>query len=124
MSGSVGFNAKLSELGAATGLAALDALEATVEARRRHGAAIRAATEGRGVRFQRGAERSPWGATNVVLESRRHRDAAVERAAELDVEIRTLWDPPLHLHPAWPGRLAASGHGGRRRAVAVAADGS
>jgi dTDP-4-amino-4,6-dideoxygalactose transaminase len=101
VSGAVGFNAKLSELGAAAALAALDGVEAVVAARRERGAALRAAAGERDVRFQRGAERSAWTATHVLLASEARRAAALATAAALEVEVRTLWDPPLHRQPAW-----------------------
>ena len=103
VSGAVGFNAKLSELGAAAALAALDGVEAVVAARRERGAALRAAVAGLDVAFQRGAEQSPWTASHVLLGSGRHRAGALAAAAALEVEVRTLWDPPLHRQPAWLG---------------------
>lgn len=99
----VGFNAKLSELGAAAGLAAMDGLEDLVAARRARGARLREALSGAPVRFQLGAERSAWGATHVLLDSPGERDTALSRAHALQVETRCLWDPPLHHHPSWAG---------------------
>lgn len=101
--GTVGMNAKLSELGAAAALAALDALDVTAAAWRARGDALRERLDGLDVSFQRGAIHTPWGAAHIVLPTAAARAAAVRAAEALDVEVRTLWDLPLHLHPAWAG---------------------
>ncbi|RKQ92898.1 dTDP-4-amino-4,6-dideoxygalactose transaminase [Solirubrobacter pauli] len=123
----VGINAKLSELGAAAGLAAMDGLEHLVAERRARGLALQEALRGADVRFQHGCEHSAWSATHVVVGSPRKRDAALTRARSLGVETRTLWDPPLHRHAAWShaehGGLAVTEHlAARSLALPMAAD--
>jgi dTDP-4-amino-4,6-dideoxygalactose transaminase len=126
VSDAVGFNAKLSELGAAAGLAAMDGVAANVAARRERGAALRAAVRDLDVAFQRGVETSAWDAAHVLLPTPALRAAAVAAASSLDVEIRTLWDPPLHLQPAWRGTASAlpvtERVAGRSLALPMAAD--
>jgi dTDP-4-amino-4,6-dideoxygalactose transaminase len=104
-----GLNGKLSELGAAAALASLDALAESLQARRARGAALQERLGGLDVAFQGESERSPWSACCVALPSASSRAAALEIAAELGVEVRTLWDPPLHLHPVFDGHGAATG---------------
>ncbi|HEY4095237.1 MAG TPA: DegT/DnrJ/EryC1/StrS family aminotransferase [Baekduia sp.] len=99
----VGLNAKLSELGAAAALATLDGLADALAARRARGAALAERLTAAGAVLQDGAVASSWDAVHVVLETAEAREAAVARARELDVEVRTLWDPPLHRQPAWAG---------------------
>jgi dTDP-4-amino-4,6-dideoxygalactose transaminase len=104
-----GLNGKLSELGAAAVLAALDQLPRTLRERRARGAALRDRLARLDVAFQLGWEESPWSATCLALPSPEARSAALRAAAELDVEVRTLWDPPLHLHPVWAGQRPEQG---------------
>ena len=101
MEETVGINAKLSELSAAAGLAAMDGLEPLLADRRARGQALQAALAAAPLRFQHGAERSAWGATHVLTDTAARRAAALARAEALSVETRTLWDPPLHRHPAF-----------------------
>jgi dTDP-4-amino-4,6-dideoxygalactose transaminase len=96
-----GLNAKLSELQAATALAALDALPHVLAARRRFAAALQAATAGCGLVFQRGAAGSTWQYFQALAPDEATRRSALEAARELGVEARTLHDPPLHRHPAF-----------------------
>ncbi len=104
-----GLNGKLSELGAAAVLATLDELPETLCERRARGVGLRDRLAGLDVAFQRGWEESPWSAGCVAMPSAFARAAAVKAAAELDVEVRTLWDPPLHLHPVWARQPAERG---------------
>lgn len=96
-----GLNGKLSELGAAAVLAALDELPQTLRERRARGGGLRDRLAGLDVAFQGEWMQSPWSAGCVAMPSPSARTAAVQAAAELDVEVRTLWDPPLHAHPVW-----------------------
>jgi dTDP-4-amino-4,6-dideoxygalactose transaminase len=104
-----GLNGKLSELGAAAVLATLDELPETLRERRARGAGLRDRLAGLDVAFQRGWEESPWSAGCVAMPSASARAAALQAAAELDVEVRTLWDPPLHRHPVWAHQPAEHG---------------
>jgi dTDP-4-amino-4,6-dideoxygalactose transaminase len=104
-----GLNGKLSEIGAAAVLAALDELDDNLRERRARGRALRDRLAGLEVAFQAGWERSPWSAACVVMPSPSARAIALRVAAELDVEVRTLWDPPLHVHPVWEGHPPESG---------------
>jgi dTDP-4-amino-4,6-dideoxygalactose transaminase len=101
----VGINAKLSELGAAAALANLDALPGALAARRARGTALAGALVAAGAVLQEGAADSAWDAVHVLLRTPEARAAALDRAAELEVEVRTLWDPPLHRQPAWAGHV-------------------
>jgi dTDP-4-amino-4,6-dideoxygalactose transaminase len=106
----VGLNGKLSELGAAAALAELDILSDALSERRRRGMALSEPLRAAGATLQAGVEESAWDAVHVVLDSPQTRATALARAAELQVETRTLWDPPLHCQPAWAGaRIARAG---------------
>jgi dTDP-4-amino-4,6-dideoxygalactose transaminase len=94
-----GFNAKMSELHAAMGLAVLDRFDAVIAARRDAAAQIRESA-GATVSFQAGCERSTWQFVPVAFETSEQRDAAVRGCAE-KLEVRFYYEP-LH-------RLAAFG---------------
>ena len=96
-----GLNAKLSELHAATGLAVLDRFDGVLAARRRLAGALMNATTGCGLTLQQGAHDSTWQFFQTLAPSAAARTAALRVAGELDVEARTLHDPPLHRHPAY-----------------------
>ena len=108
VSAEAGFNGKLSELHAATGLAVLDSFDGVLAGRRRLAGALATATSGCGLRFQGGAFDGTWQFFQALVPSARARAAALAAAQELAVEARTLHDPPLHRHPAFS---AAPRHG-------------
>jgi dTDP-4-amino-4,6-dideoxygalactose transaminase len=103
-SADVGFNAKMSELHAATGLAMLDRLDDAIAARRASAARVRGLLEGTGVLFQGGAEGSTWQVLTLLMPTPGARASALDLAPEHGLEVRTMHDPPLHRHPAFAGR--------------------
>jgi dTDP-4-amino-4,6-dideoxygalactose transaminase len=103
-----GLNAKLSELHAATGLAALDRFDGVLAARRRVAGALRRATRSCGLTLQAGSGGSTWQFFQALAPDAATREAVLDAARELDVEVRTLHAPPLHRHPAF---AAAPRHG-------------
>jgi dTDP-4-amino-4,6-dideoxygalactose transaminase len=100
----VGFNGKLSELHAATGLAMLDRFPGVLAARRANAARLRDLLAGTSVLFQAGAEGSTWQVVTLIMPTPAARERAIELAPVHGVETRTMHDPPLHRHPAFAGR--------------------
>ena len=100
----VGFNGKLSELHAATGLAMLDMFQDVLIARRGHASDIRALLHGTPIAVQRGADRSTHQFMQLLMPDADTRAAVVAAAPEHGIEVRTLHDPPLHRHPAFAER--------------------
>jgi len=96
----LGLNAKMSELHAATALAVLDQFDAILARRRDAAAAIRAGA-GAEVQWQAEAERSTWQFLPVALPSpeRRQRLAA---NVEGEIETRVYYDPLHDLTPGYP----------------------
>ncbi|HEX2410086.1 MAG TPA: aminotransferase class I/II-fold pyridoxal phosphate-dependent enzyme [Solirubrobacteraceae bacterium] len=103
-----GLNAKLSELHAATGLAALDRFDGVLAARRRVAGALRQATSRCGLTLQAGSGGSTWQFFQALAPDAAAREAVLDAARDLHVEARTLHAPPLHRHPAF---VAAPRHG-------------
>ena len=85
----VGLNAKLPEWAAATGLAVLDGFGDVMERRRTRAARILRAIEPYGYRPQAGADNAVWQFVPVLAPSPVARAAALELAAENDVELRS-----------------------------------
>ena len=100
-SGEVGFNAKLSELHAATALAMLDRFDDAIARRRASAARLRAAIAHESLTFQVAADRSTWQVLPVLCASPAMRAAIVAGAPDHGIELRTMHDPPLHGHPAF-----------------------
>jgi dTDP-4-amino-4,6-dideoxygalactose transaminase len=96
----VGLNGKLSELHAATGLAALDRYD-TVLQRRRSAARELLAALGRGVERQAGCDGSTWQFVPVLVATAAARDHALDAAGRGAVHARRYFSPPLHVHPAF-----------------------
>jgi dTDP-4-amino-4,6-dideoxygalactose transaminase len=96
-----GFNGKLSELHAATGLAALDSFDEILAARHRLAGRIRRAADGAGLRYQRGSGGSPWQYFQALAPDFEARERVLAAAAAGRVDARTLHDPPLHRHEAF-----------------------
>lgn len=103
-----GFNGKLSELHAATGLAVLDTFDEILTDRRRLAGRIREAAEGAGLSYQRGAIGSPWQYFQALAPDLPARERVLAAAAAGHVDARTLHDPPLHRHPAFASAERAS----------------
>lgn len=95
-----GINGKVSELSAAALLCRLDEVDDLVAERQRRGAEIVRRSAGQ-VAFQSGHARSAWQTTQVLFPTAKARGQAIERAQEVGVEWKTLWEPPLHAHPAF-----------------------
>ncbi len=103
-SDAIGFNAKMSELHAATALAMLDRFDDVLVRRRRTATRLRSALRGTPLAYQRGAGRSTWQIFHVLAPTPAARARCVELAPEHGVEVRTMHDPPLHHHPAFAER--------------------
>lgn len=95
-----GLNGKLSELHAATGLAALDGYDVVLE-RRRAAAAKQLASLGARVGVQAGSSGSTWQCVPVLVDSLAARDRALEAAGRGAIHARTYFSPPLHVQPAF-----------------------
>jgi dTDP-4-amino-4,6-dideoxygalactose transaminase len=96
-----GLNAKLSELGAATGLAMLDRFDEALAARRASARRLQARLAAYPLTYQAGSEGSTWQGLQLLLPDTEVRERAVSLAHALGVEIKTYFDPPLHRHPAF-----------------------
>lgn len=96
-----GLNAKLSELHCASALAMLDRLDDMLRRRRERVRIAQTALAGMPVRWQKGSEGSTWQVLQVALPDVAVRNAALAAAADLRVEARANFDPPLHRHKAW-----------------------
>lgn len=96
-----GFNGKLSELHAATGLAVLDDFDAILDGRRALAQRIALAAEPSGLRYQRGSAGSTWQYFQALAPDPATRERILDAAARGRVDARTMHDPPLHRHPAF-----------------------
>jgi dTDP-4-amino-4,6-dideoxygalactose transaminase len=96
-----GFNGKMSELHAATGLAMLDEFDGILAGRRKLAARIMQASEPSGLRYQRNAAGSTWQYFQALAPDPETRERILAAAAAGSVDARTLHDPPLHRHPAF-----------------------
>jgi dTDP-4-amino-4,6-dideoxygalactose transaminase len=98
-----GINAKLSELHCAIALSMLDRYDDTLAERRATAARLRTAIAQRHARvsFQRGVEDSTIQTCQIVAADAESRSAMVDRAAQLDVQARAYFDPPVHRQPAF-----------------------
>jgi dTDP-4-amino-4,6-dideoxygalactose transaminase len=92
----LGLNAKLSEIHAATALAALDLLDARLDTRRAIAARVRERIEPLGFVFQPGAERSCWSAIHVLAPDADTRRRVLDVSSGHGIEIRSYYDPPAH----------------------------
>lgn len=89
----IAFNAKLSELHAATALAVLDGFDAVLAARRAAALSYRRALAGLGT-LQAGSERSTWQFVPLLCFDAAHRARCLASRA---VEFRTYYDPVHHI---------------------------
>jgi dTDP-4-amino-4,6-dideoxygalactose transaminase len=92
----IGLNAKLSELHAATGLAALDRHGDVLAARRQRAARLLDGVRPHGFLGQVGAPGSTFQFVPVLAPSPAVRDAALAEGVARGVELRTYYDTPLH----------------------------
>jgi dTDP-4-amino-4,6-dideoxygalactose transaminase len=97
----VGINAKLSEVHAATALAALDRLPAVVEARRARARALLEGLSAYGARPQARAALGTFQFVPVLMPTLAERDAIVAALSRGGVEARTYFYPPMHEAPAY-----------------------
>jgi dTDP-4-amino-4,6-dideoxygalactose transaminase len=100
-----GLNAKLSEVHAAIGLAALDRFDDVLRARRVRSGRMQTELEQAGYRFQTGARSSTWQFVPVLAPSADVRDAVLVCSREQRIEIRS-YHAPLHLLPAFAAHPA------------------
>jgi dTDP-4-amino-4,6-dideoxygalactose transaminase len=103
-SSEIGFNAKMSELHAATALAMLDRFDAVLERRKATARRLQLALSDQPLTLQRGYDRCTWQIFHALCDSSAIRDRCVELSTRHGVEVRTMHDPPLHGHPAFAGR--------------------
>jgi dTDP-4-amino-4,6-dideoxygalactose transaminase len=106
-----GLNARMSEMHAAIGLAALDRHDEVLRARRTRAAAL-AARLGEQLEFQPNSETSAWQTVPALARDTSARDAILKRAKEMRIELRTYFQP-LHrmaplTHHARAGSLEAT----------------
>jgi dTDP-4-amino-4,6-dideoxygalactose transaminase len=99
LSGEPGLNAKMSEIHAATALAALDDFQATLDARRSRAAAIRAGLVEHGFSFQPGCENSAAQFVPALAPTAAVRQDILRAAGPAGVQIRT-YHQPLHPEPS------------------------
>jgi dTDP-4-amino-4,6-dideoxygalactose transaminase len=92
-----GFNGKMSELHAATGLAVLDGFDAVLESRRSLAERLRRRV-GQGVSWQEGCERSIWQFVPVAFGHALER-AAAERRCRGRIEVRAYYAPLHRMRP-------------------------
>ena len=104
----VGLNAKLSELHAAVGLAALDRLPAVLGERRRLASELGRRLRAVPLAYQASSAGSTWQYFQALAPDAATRKAVTVAAVDLAVEMRTLHDPALHRQPAF---AAAPRHG-------------
>jgi dTDP-4-amino-4,6-dideoxygalactose transaminase len=99
----IGFNAKLPEVLGATGLAVLDNYPETLAARRSSALDLIARVASSGMSAQTGHPASTFQFVPVLCSSATHRERLLVEAVEADVQLRTYFDPPMHLVPAFRG---------------------
>jgi dTDP-4-amino-4,6-dideoxygalactose transaminase len=97
----VGLNAKLPEWAAATALSVLDGYDDVIERRRTRAARILHEIEPHGYRPQAGADHAVWQFVPVLAPSPVARGAALDLAAQNDLELRSYYAVPLHRMPAF-----------------------
>ena len=99
----IGLNAKLSELHCAVALAVLDRYDDVLRRRRATAAELRERLAGHPIRYQHGSDRSTMQVFPILFEDQASRDAVIESADLLGVQVRKMFDPSLHDHPAFAG---------------------
>jgi dTDP-4-amino-4,6-dideoxygalactose transaminase len=102
LAGSPGLNAKMSEIHAATALAALDGFDEVLSARSRRSRAMREGLVEQGFTFQLGCDGSAWQFVPVLARSPQARDRILREARAGGVQLRTYHEP-LHMMPALEG---------------------
>ncbi len=105
----IGLNAKLAEWPAATALAVLDVYDSILNARRSSAERILAALAPHGFVRQRGAEGAAWQFVPVLAPTPEIRTAALTRARQKGIELRSYFSRPLHRMPAFAAARAVDG---------------
>lgn len=103
-SSEIGFNAKMSELHAATGLAMLDRFDDVLARRQATARRLQVQLSDQPLTLQRGSERCTWQIFHALCPSPAVRERCVQLSGHHGVEVRTMHDPPLHRHPAFADR--------------------
>ena len=100
-----GLNAKMSEMHAAIGLAALDDFEQVLTSRRDLAERMRSDLDHSGYSFQAGCQSSTWQFVPVMAPSADVRDAVLTRSRTQQIEIRN-YHSPLHRMSVFASHLA------------------
>jgi dTDP-4-amino-4,6-dideoxygalactose transaminase len=108
MGPTAGFNAKLSELQAATALAVLDRYEETLEARRQRASRLVARLEPLGCVFQKGSQNATWQFVPALLPNANSRQRILTDSSQGPIEFRRYYEP-LHEFGALAGYPRADG---------------
>ena len=98
-----GLGAGMSELAAAVGLAMLDCYDDTLSRRRWTATQLQDAFARHPITYQAGFTGSTWPAFHLAVPHEAVRERTLALAAELKIEVRRGFDPPLHVHPAFAG---------------------
>jgi dTDP-4-amino-4,6-dideoxygalactose transaminase len=99
LAGVPGLNGKMSEIHAATALAALDGFDEVLMARAHRSAAIRVGLAERGFAFQLGCEDSAWQFVPVLAPNAQVRARVISTAQSAGVQIRTYHEPLHEMRP-------------------------
>lgn len=98
---SVGMNAKMDELHAAVGLAALQGFDDVLSRRRQYVSAIAGAFAAAGLLPQAGMSGAAHQFLPMMCRDSEQRDHLVQVARDQGIELRTYFSEPLHLMPAF-----------------------
>nr|WP_281372058.1 DegT/DnrJ/EryC1/StrS family aminotransferase [Modestobacter versicolor] len=109
VTGHLGINGKMPELSAAMGLAVLDGFDQVLAHRRAAAAWLREELEPVGAAFQAGSAGSTFQFVPVALPTPAARQLLLQKAHDARVEVRSYFDPPMHLVPALAGHPTAGG---------------
>lgn len=94
--GPIGFNAKMSEIGAAFGLAMLDQLDEHLAIRRRLGERYSQGLGALGFAMQRGVGASAWQFAPTLVPLGNHAGAVLDDAEANGIQLRRYYDAGLH----------------------------
>jgi dTDP-4-amino-4,6-dideoxygalactose transaminase len=102
-----GLNAKMSEIQAAIGLAMLDRFDGVLARRRATAARLKALVARHPLTYQAGSAGSTWQVFQLLVPDADTRARAVALAEPHRIECRTMFEPPLHRHPAFASATLA-----------------
>ena len=97
----VGLNAKLCELGAATGLAMLDRFPGVLARRRAAARSVQEAIGSDRIRYQDGSGDSTWQIMQLLVPDAPARERLLQLAGRDRIQARGYFDPPLHQQGAF-----------------------